>query len=384
MTFRKSTIQSSIAALIVGFIALIVLSASAYITNEAEQAVVLQFGEPMRVVKDPGLHFKIPFIQDVVRYDKRLIAWDGDPNEIPTKGREFIYVDTTARWRIVDPQKFLESVRDEAGAMSRLDDILDSAVRDEVSSLELVEIVRSSTWEGAPEDIGNEPMFDDQDEQSLNRPIIVGREGLTRRILERASATTQQQLGIELVDVRIKRLNYVRDVQQRVYDRMISERQRIAAQFRSEGEGRSAEIRGGTAKQLQAVRSEAQRKAEIVRGRADADATRIYAEAYSADPEFYSFLRTIESYGKSITGQSTLVIGTDSDYFKYLKSIGEVSTDFSPIDVEARLRQIEQTAPAVEVDVPLQLPAEVEGGEDTGGDSAPAPEEAPAEAVGAE
>src|SRR5690606_4442766 len=247
MTIRKSTLVTVAIAGVALFVGIIVLANSIFVVHENERAIVLQFGAPVgETSSEPGMHFKKPVVQDVRRFDKRLLPPDGYPNEIPTKGREFIFVDTTARWRISDPRRFLESVRNESGAQSRLNDIIDSAVRDEVSSLELVEIIRSTNWN--VDDQVQEVASDESQVQNLDElrvPILVGREGLTQRILQRAQRDTAS-IGIELVDVRIRRINYIEQVQRTVYERMISERRRIAAQFRSEGEGRSAEIQGRT------------------------------------------------------------------------------------------------------------------------------------------
>jgi membrane protease subunit HflC len=225
-------------------------------------------------------------------------------------------VDTTARWRISDARKFLENVASEAGAQSRLDDIIDSVVRDEVSNSELVELVRSLSWV-IPEDQALEAVPKEREEE-LKREIARGREEITREILTKARKIIPQY-GIELVDVRIKRLDYVESVRKKVYERMISERKRIAAQFRSEGEGRSAEILGEMERELRNIRSMAYRQVQEIRGRGDAEATRIYGRAYNEDPEFYAFLRTLESYREGNHEGSTLVLTTDSDFYRYLK-----------------------------------------------------------------
>ncbi len=270
-----------------------------------------------RSITDAGLHFKLPFVQEVRVFEKRLLVWDGDPNQIPTKGREFIWVDTTARWRIADAKKFLENVATEAGAQSRLDDIIDSVVRDEVSNSELVELVRSTSWV-IPEGKELEAIPKEREEE-LKRKIARGREEITRIILANARKIIPQY-GIELVDVRIKRLDYVKSVREKVYERMISERKRIAAQFRSEGEGRSAEILGEMERELRQIRSMAYRKVQEIQGKGDAEATKIYGRAYNKDPEFYAFLRTLENYKEGVNGTSTLVLTTDSDFYRYLKS----------------------------------------------------------------
>lgn len=286
--------------------------------EEGQQAIVLQFGRPVGdPITQPGLHSKIPFIQEVRRFDRRLLIWDGDPNQIPTKGREFIWIDTTARWRISDPQKFLENVASEEGAQSRLDDVIDSVVRDQVSKSDLVELVRSSTWE-IP---GGESILEatPEQEKELKKRISHGREEITRAILAEARKVIPQY-GIELVDVRIKHLNYIESVREKVYSRMISERRRIAAEFRSEGEGKSAEILGTMEKELLQIRSAAYRREQELRGTADAEATRIYGEAFNRDPEFFAFSRTLEAYKEVPNHDSVMILTTDSDYYRYLKS----------------------------------------------------------------
>jgi membrane protease subunit HflC len=303
-----------------GILVLAVVLAAAgafYVVQEGQQAVVLQFGRPVgNTVSEAGLHVKIPFIQEVRRFDKRLLIWDGDPNQIPTAGREFIWVDSTARWRIVDPLKFLQSVATEAGAQSRLDDIIDSVVRDLVSSNILVELVRSASWETPKEEVLEEASKEVVEE--LKKEIKLGREGLTRAVLSVVQKITPQY-GIEVVDVRIKRLNYVESVREKVYARMISERKQLAARFRSEGEGRSAEILGNMEKELREIRSEAYRTVQEVRGKGDATATKIYGDAYGRDKEFYAFSRTLENLKENKNKNATLVLTTDSDYYRYLK-----------------------------------------------------------------
>jgi membrane protease subunit HflC len=235
-------------------------------------------------------------------------------SQIPTLGREFIVVDTTARWRIVDPLQFLRAVRDELGARTRLDDILDSVVRDIVSGADLEEIVRSHDWEVDPAKLEEATLRGDV---VMEKPKM-GREGLERAMLAAASRQTPE-LGIEIVDVRIKRINYIESVRRQVESRMVAERQSIAARFRSEGEGRSEEILGEMERQLREIRSEAQRKAEEIRGKADAEATRTYGAAYGADPEFFAFFRTLESY-KALGKNTTLMIDADAEFFRYLQS----------------------------------------------------------------
>ncbi len=325
---RRAALTALLAA--VAFVAAILAYASAYTVAEGEQAVVVQFGDPVRTVTTAGLHFKQPFTQDVLRFSKKLLVWDGAPNEIPTASNQFIFVDTTARWRIVDPLQFLKSVRDETGAQSRLDDILDSTVREKVSDTDLPDIVRDVGFRVTREDLEKIAAVDPDEApkeqvEELTKEVTVGRQKLTREILAEAQGKTAQ-LGIELVDLRIKRLNYRPDVQETVYDRMISDQQRIAEKFRSEGQGKAAEINGQTALELSKIQSEASRAAEVIRGAADAQATKIYSDAFGADPEFYAYFRTLESYAKTVGPGTTLVLGTDSAYFRFLKSIDRPTT----------------------------------------------------------
>jgi membrane protease subunit HflC len=303
---------SFVGAVIVGLL----VYSSAYVVDQAEQAIIVQFGEPVGdVVTEPGLHWKVPFIQEVRRFDKRLLAWDGDVSQIPTLGREFVVVDTTARFRISDALQFLRSVRDENGARTRLDDIIDSVARDIVSGTELEEIVRSADWDiDVSELTEEEAAVVDTD---LEKPKK-GRQQLEREMLASASRL-MPELGIELVDVRIKRINYIDSVRAEVENRMIAERQSIAARFRSEGEGRSQEILGDMERQLRGIRSEAERRAQEIIGKADAEATRIYGRAFGADPEFYAFFRTLESYD-AVGENTTLMIKADSDFFRYFNS----------------------------------------------------------------
>ncbi|MDZ7827709.1 MAG: protease modulator HflC [Gammaproteobacteria bacterium] len=287
-----------------------------YTVDEARQAIIVQFGEPIGdVIDEPGLKVKLPW-QDVRYFDRRLLVWDGDVTQIPTLGREFILLDATARWRIEDPLLFLTSVRDEAGARTRLDDIIDSVVRDMVSSTELEEIIRSRDWE-VDVDALEDPALAERGDVDLQQQPTLGRELLEAEILARAKES-MPDLGIQLDDVRIKRVNYIQSVREQVENRMIAERQSIAERFRSEGRGRSQEILGNMQRDLQGIRSEAAREAEEIRGEADAEATRIYGEAFGADPEFYAFFRTLESY-RALGENSTLMLRADSDYFRYLE-----------------------------------------------------------------
>jgi membrane protease subunit HflC len=295
-----------------------IVASSAYVVDQSEQAIIVQFGEPVGdVVTEPGLHWKAPFVQEVRRFDRRLLVWDGDVSQIPTLGREFVVVDATARWRIVDALQFLRSVRDEAGARTRLDDIIDSVARDIVSGTNLEEIVRSADWDVDVSELSEEEAA--VVDTDLAKPKK-GRGQLEKEMIASASRL-MPGLGIELVDVRFKRINYIDSVRAQVENRMIAERQSIAARFRSEGEGKSQEILGDMERELRGISSEAARKAQEIIGKADAEATRVYGRAFGADPEFYAFFRTLESYD-AIGENTTLMIKADSDFFRYLQSTG--------------------------------------------------------------
>ena len=292
-------------------------SGALFIVDETKQAVITQSGKPVgKPVSSSGLHFKSPFIQQAHYFEKRILNWDGDPNQIPTRDKKYIWVDTTARWKIIDALKFLQSVGNEMGAQSRLDDIINSATRDAVTNHLLVDAVRNSNRILESKELGEDAIFADE---VLER-IEVGRQQLTRAILEKAKVLAPQY-GIEIVDVRIKRVNYVEDVRNKVYDRMIAERKRAAEKYRSEGQGKSAEISGQVGKELKLITSEAYRQAQGLIGKADAEAISIYAQAYNQDPDFYSFLKTLETYQKTIDEKSTIILTTDSDYYKYLKGL---------------------------------------------------------------
>lgn len=305
------------------FVVLVILviaafgSGALFIIDETKQVVITQFGKPVgQPISSAGLHFRTPFVQQAHYFEKRILNWDGDPNQIPTKDKKYIWVDTTARWKIIDALKFLQSVGNEMGAHSRLDDIINSATRDAVTNHLLVDAVRDSNRILESKELGEDAIFADE---ALER-IEVGRQQLTRAILEKAKVLAPQY-GIEIIDVRIKRVNYVEDVRNKVYDRMIAERKRAAEKYRSEGQGKSAEISGQVGKELKQITSEAYRQAQGVVGKADAEAINIYAQAYSQDPEFYSFLKTLETYQKTIDEKSTIILTTDSDYYKYLKGL---------------------------------------------------------------
>ncbi|MFH1905582.1 MAG: protease modulator HflC [bacterium] len=299
-------------------IILIAMSGVMYVVDETKQVVITQFGKPVgNPITNAGLHFKKPFIQKARYFEKRLLEWDGDPNQIPTNDKKYIWVDATARWKIVDALKFLQSVNNEMGAHARIDDIINSATRDTITRHLLVETVRNSNRiVDEVKEVGKDVIITDE---ALER-IEVGRNKLEEIILHDAKELAPKY-GIELVDVRIKRVNYVEDVRRKVYDRMISERKRAAEQYRSEGQGRRAEIDGQRGKELKLITSEAYRQAEGLKGKADAEVIGIYAAAYNQDPEFYSFLKTLETYKKTIDENSTIILTTDSDYYKYLKGL---------------------------------------------------------------
>ncbi|PLX79620.1 MAG: protease modulator HflC [Desulfuromonas sp.] len=300
--------------IVIVIVAAVLFFSSFYIIYEGQQAIVTQFGAPVGDIKQPGPHFKTPFIQNVIRFESRLLKWDGDPTEIPTKDKKFIWVDTTARWRITDPLLFYKTVATERGAQSRLDDIIDSVVRDAVSGRLLVELVRGNDYvaeEGVTERFEVEGVV-------IPREEIVGRDDILASMLEKARASTPEY-GIELIDVQIKRINYIEQVRRSVYERMINERKKVATQYRSEGEGEKADILGQMERELKEISSEAQRESLEIRGRGDAEATAIYAKAYNQDKEFYAFLRTLGSYEKALQDNGRLVISTDSDFYRYFK-----------------------------------------------------------------
>ncbi len=299
--------------IVVCILVLIIINSTFYRLQEFEQGIITQFGKPIGgAITDPGLHIKTPFIQRLHKFEKRILIWDGDANQIPTSDKRYIWLDATARWKIVDPLKFYQSVGNETGILSRLDDIIDSSSRDVVSAHKLIEIVRNSNT------ILTKQGEDTTSQTGKLEEISEGRDRLRVLILEKASELVPQY-GIELIDVQIKRLNYVQEVRQKVFERMISERQKIAAMYRSEGKGKKAEIDGERERELQRIQSEAYKKAQNIKGAADAKATKIYAESYGKDPEFYSFLKTLEIYRNTIGGNTRAILTTDSDIYKYLK-----------------------------------------------------------------
>jgi membrane protease subunit HflC len=292
-----------------------VLSSALYTVRETEQVVVTQFGKPVgEPVMTPGLKMKMPFVQRVHAFEKRFLEWDGDPNQIPTKDKRFIWVDAYARWRITDPLKFFQRLHDERGAQSRLDDILDGETRNTIAKHELIDLVRST----------NRPFVVAEDVAELSQPeanerVEFGRQRLTAEVLQNARRRTGD-LGIEILDFRIKRLNYVDAVRQEVYARMISERKRIAERYRSEGAGEAARIAGERERELRVIESEAYRTAQQIRGKADAEASDIYAAAYNRDPGFYRFLKSMGTLEASFDKETVLVLSTDSELLRYLNA----------------------------------------------------------------
>ena len=298
-------------AVLVG--ALILVSQATYTVNEVQQVIITQFGDPKGdPVTTPGLHFKIPFMQTANFFDKRFLEWDGSPNQVPTRDRRFIWVDTYARWRITDPLLFFQRLQNERGAQTRLDDILDGETRNAIARHDLIEVVRTSNRDPAEVDI-------EADEETVILELIErGRQDIVDAILQTAAARTAD-LGIELLDLRLKRINYVEEVQQDVFARMIAERQRIAEQFRSEGQGESARIGGERERELAQIQSEAYRQAEELRGMADAEATEIYADAYNRDADFYAFTKSMETYEQTMDPSTLFILGTDSELLKFLQ-----------------------------------------------------------------
>ncbi len=304
---------------VLGIVAL-VLSQALFVVNERNQVIITQFGEPKGVaITEPGLNVKIPFLQTANYFEKRYLEWDGDPNQVPTKDKVFIFVDTYARWVITDPLKYFERLGNERGAQSRLDDILDGETRNAVAAHDLVELIRTSNREPAQEDELADIVSDSL--QTIN----VGRESIQNQIVELANQRTAD-LGIEVLDFRFKRINYAEEVRRTVYDRMISERNRIADKFRSEGQGESSRINGEKDRELLRIQSEAFREAETIRGRADAEAASIYNAAYNRTAsarELYAFIKSMEAYRNTIDSETSLIISTNSEFYKYLNSIDD-------------------------------------------------------------
>jgi membrane protease subunit HflC len=296
-------------------VVLIVLLSSLYVVREYEQVVITQFGRPIGdPITTPGLKFKAPLIQRAHRFEKRFLEWDGDPNQLPTKDKRFVWVDMYARWRITDPLLYFQRLRDERGAQTRLDDILDGETRNAIANHNLLEVIRNTNRTPQQSEL------EARDETGLET-IAVGRDRIRTEILANAKPRTED-LGIEILDVQFKRINYVEDVRRKVYERMVAERTRIADRFRSEGEGEASRIRGEKERELKRIQSEAYRKAREIRGDADAEATTIYAAAYdrSADARsFYEFLKTMEIYRTTLDSETSLILSTDGEFYKFIE-----------------------------------------------------------------
>ena len=310
--------------LIIAVLAIIALFASAYVVDETEQVVITQFGRVIGEPRtEPGLYFRIPFIQHATFFPKNLQEWDGDPGQIPTLEKTYIWVDSFARWRIVDPIKFFQTVNDTTSAIGRLDDILDPAVRNFVTSYSLIETVRRTNRVMDTFEVGIGNQNDHQADQRPHFIINTGRENIMKGILKQAQPKLEP-FGIELVDIKIKRINYVEQVQKSVYGRMIAERKQIAEKFRSEGKGESEKIKGKKERELKRIQSGAYRKAQEIKGKADAEATKLYAEAFGVDPDFYSFSKTLEIYSDALGKDTSLIISTESELFQYLKGTAKM------------------------------------------------------------
>lgn len=296
------------------FVLAIIAMDGFFILPEGRQAVITEFGKPVGTPKtEAGLHFKKPFFHKVAYFEKKILIWDGDPNQIPTNDKTYVYLDVSARWRITDALVFLQAVNNVTRAQSILDDILDGTVRDLINKNNLLEIIRSSDWE--------RDALVNATQESKSATIQYGRDTITRMIHEAASKVTPQY-GIELVDVMFKRVNYSESVRRKVYDRMISERKRIAAEKRSLGEGQKAEIMGKVERELKTITSTANREAQEIKGKSDAKAAKIYADAYNRDPEFYSFSKTLDTYKKAVGSNTKMIISSDSEFYKYLNKSG--------------------------------------------------------------
>ena len=307
-----------IAIALVVLVAIIGLFTSMYIVTEKDQVFITRFGKIQgNPTTEPGLYFKVPFIDKVRRFERRILEWDGHPSEVTTRDKRFIAIDTYARWRIADPTLFFERVKDEVFAQSRLDDILDGTTRTAVSKHDLVEVVRSDKDRKAVSD-GNQTEGAGQ-----LQPFTIGRQAISDAILIESRGKVEEY-GIELLDFQFKRINYAPTVQMKIFERMIAERKQIAEKFRSEGLGRAAEIEGTKERKLDTIESEATRQQKEIQGRADAEAAAIYSEAYSQSPqseEFYNFIKTMETYKLTLTQKDTLILSTKSDFFRFLREM---------------------------------------------------------------
>jgi modulator of FtsH protease HflC len=301
--------------LIAVIILIIAFYGSAYVVDETQQVIITQFGEAVGGANtEPGLYFKWPLVQQANYFPKNLLEWDGEPGQVNTLDKTFLLVDTFARWKIVDPLKFFQTANNLTSAYGRLDDILDSTVRNLITSYSLIETVRTTNREMDTFEAG----LDETKEKSPLGEIKVGRQKIASAIMAQAQPKLEK-FGIALVDVKIKKLNYVEEVQQSVYARMIAERKQIAEKYRSEGQGEARKIEGDMEKDMKQITSEAYKSAETIKGKADGEAALIYAKAFGNDPEFYSFLQTLDIYKESIGKDSSLILSTDSEFLKYFK-----------------------------------------------------------------
>ena len=307
---------SIIVIAVVAVVMLIIVASGLFIADETQQVVVTRLGKPVRTILNPGLHFKIPFLETTHVFDKRFLEWRGKSNQVTTKDKRYIWTDTYARWHIVDPLLYYKRLRDERGAMSRIDDIIDGETRTAFAKHDLIELVRTSN---------REPLADpvmDMDSGTL-QDITYGRSMIANEILK-ASAGRVQDLGLEILDFKIKRINYVKEVQTTVFERMITERKRIADNYRSEGQGEASRISGEKDRELKRIQSEAKRTAQEIMGKADAQAAKIYNDAYNKNAvsrDFYTFMKTMETYEQALDSGTSLILSTESDFYKYLKSV---------------------------------------------------------------
>ncbi|MBN2060874.1 MAG: protease modulator HflC [Deltaproteobacteria bacterium] len=316
-------------AVVVIIVILIGVFSSAYIVDETEQVVITQFGRPIGdAQKEPGLKFKVPLIQQANYFPKNLLPWDGDPGQVPTLDKTYIWVDTFARWKIVDPLKFFQTVTNTTGALARLDDIIDSAVRNFITSYPLIETVRMTDRELDVFEVGIDEAdeIDEARRKSTRGEIKVGRRKIAKGIMDQAQPKLNE-FGIQLVDVKLKRLNYVEEVQQSVYARMIAERKQIAEKFRSEGQGEARKIEGDRERDMKMITSEAYRRAQEIKGKADAEATKLYSDAFGKDPDFYTFMQTLDIYKETMDKDSSLVLSTESEFLKYFQGYKGGKTD---------------------------------------------------------
>ena len=300
----------------IGIISILLIFGGAfYIVNESEQVVITQFGKPVGdPVTTPGLKLKKPFLETANYFDKRFLAWDGEPKQVSTRDKRFININTYARWRISDPLQYAKRLFDESKALTRLGSVLEGATQNAIANHDLIELVRSSNREYLANNVDNE-------QQSNKDKAIIksGRDELTKEILELAKESTFD-LGIEILDFQFKRINYVPEVRKKVYERMISERKRIAEEFRSQGAGESARISGQKDRDLKEITSDAYRRSQEIKGKADAEAANIYAAAYNKDASFYRFMRTMEIYKEALDKETVLVLSTDGEFLKYLST----------------------------------------------------------------